>query len=429
MYTKKRTIAHDVSFSGIGLHTGETCTITFRPTGSDHGIKFQRSDIPGSEPMPADIDHVINIDRGTTIGIGDVKVHTVEHVLAALTGLGIDNVLIELSGPEPPVGDGSAKPFVDALLEAGITEFDEEKEYLEIDTPMSYSEPDRKVDIVVTPSDDFRITFMIDYPNPALGTQYTFMADLEKEFIDEFAPSRTFCFLSEVEMLKKQGLIKGGSLNSAIVISDAQNGEDEIARIRERVGLELECFVHGSVCISYSGRCYMSAFMANRSANTGECAHPCRWNYTLVEEKRPGEYYPVYENDRGTYVMSSKDLCMIEHLDKLHRAGVNSFKIEGRTKGINYVAGVVKTYREAIDAFDDTGEYKVDDRWIAELRILSNRGYTTGTYLGDPDTASYNHDEQNAYRMNHSLMTPYEKQALSRRQSGISNTRIGGPII
>jgi putative protease len=179
---------------------------------------------------------------------------------------------------------------------------------------------------------------------------------------------------------------------------------DEIARIRERVGLELECFVHGSVCISYSGRCYMSAFMANRSANTGECAHPCRWNYTLVEEKRPGEYYPVYENDRGTYVMSSKDLCMIEHLDKLHRAGVNSFKIEGRTKGINYVAGVVKTYREAIDALDDTGEHKVDDRWIAELRILSNRGYTTGTYLGDPETASYNHDEQNAYRMNHSLM-------------------------
>lgn len=243
MYTKKRTIAHDVSFSGTGLHTGETCTITFRPTGSDHGIKFQRSDIPGSEPMPADIDHVISIERGTTIGIGDVKVHTVEHVLAALTGLGIDNVLIALSGPEPPVGDGSAKPFVDALLEAGITEFDEEKEYLEIDTPMSYSEPDRKVDIVVTPSDDFRITFMIDYPNPALGTQYTFVADLEEEFIDEFAPSRTFCFLSEVEMLKKQGLIKGGRLNNAIVISDAPNGQDEIARIKAALDLEGDVFV------------------------------------------------------------------------------------------------------------------------------------------------------------------------------------------
>lgn len=179
---------------------------------------------------------------------------------------------------------------------------------------------------------------------------------------------------------------------------------DEIARIREKVGLELECFVHGSVCISYSGRCYMSAFMANRSANTGECAHPCRWNYTLVEEKRPGVYFPVYENDRGTYVMSSKDLCMIEHLDKLHQAGINSFKIEGRTKGINYVAGVVKTYREAIDGFDAMGEYKVDDRWMAELRMLSNRGYTTGMYIGDQNAADYNHDAQNTYRMNHTLM-------------------------
>jgi len=178
----------------------------------------------------------------------------------------------------------------------------------------------------------------------------------------------------------------------------------EIGQIRENVNLELECFVHGSVCISYAGRCYMSALMVNRSANMGECAHPCRWNYTLTEEKRPGEYFPVHENDRGTYVMSSKDLCMIEHLDKLHNAGVDSFKIEGRTKGINYVAGVVKTYREAIDAFDTVGKYEVDDRWMAELRMLSNRGYMTGMYLGDQNAADYNHDEQNAYRMNHTLI-------------------------
>jgi putative protease len=178
----------------------------------------------------------------------------------------------------------------------------------------------------------------------------------------------------------------------------------EIAQIREKVGLELECFVHGSVCISYSGRCYLSALMVNRSANMGKCAHPCRWNYTLMEEKRPGEYFPIYENDRGTYVMSPKDLCMIEHLDKLRDAGVNSFKIEGRTKGINYVAGVVKTYREAIDALDATGEYEIDGKWMAELRMLSNRGYTTGMYLGYQNAAGYNHDEQNAYRMNHTLI-------------------------
>jgi len=179
---------------------------------------------------------------------------------------------------------------------------------------------------------------------------------------------------------------------------------DEITEIREKVDLELECFVHGSVCISYAGRCYMSALMVNRSANLGECAQPCRWNYTLMEEKRPGEYFPVYENDRGTYVMSSKDLCMIEHLDQLRRAGIDSFKIEGRTKGINYVAGVVKTYREAIDAFNAKGEYQVDDRWKAELDMLSNRGYTTGLFFGKQKATDYNHDERNAYRMNHTLM-------------------------
>ncbi|HXX58599.1 MAG TPA: peptidase U32 family protein, partial [Thermodesulfovibrionales bacterium] len=121
----------------------------------------------------------------------------------------------------------------------------------------------------------------------------------------------------------------------------------EIREIREETSLELEVFVHGSICISYSGRCYISSFLASRSANAGACTNSCRWNYTLMEEKRGGEYFPVFTDDRGTYVMSSRDLCMIEHLDILAGAGIDSFKIEGRMKGINYVAGVVKTYREA----------------------------------------------------------------------------------
>jgi len=243
MYTKKRTVARDASITGIGLHTGEGCTITFKPTGPDHGIKFVRADMPDSPLIPADIDHVIDISRGTTIGIGEARVHTVEHALAALTGLGIDNVLIEMSGPEPPVGDGSALPFVRALQEAGFEDFDEDKEYLEVDTPTSYSEPDRKVDIVVTPSDDFRITFLIDYANPALGTQYTSLVDLEKEFAEEFAPSRTFCFLSEVEMLKGQGLIKGGGLDNAVIIYDSTAGQVEVDRIKKALNLKGEAFV------------------------------------------------------------------------------------------------------------------------------------------------------------------------------------------
>ena len=178
---------------------------------------------------------------------------------------------------------------------------------------------------------------------------------------------------------------------------------EEIKEIRDSVSIELECFVHGAICISYSGRCYISSFLSNRPANTGECANSCRWNFTLMEEKRPGQYHPVYENDKGTYVMSSKDLCMIEHLDKLADAGIDSFKIEGRMKGINYVAGVVKTYREAVDSLKSR-PYKVKGSWIQELSMFSSRGYTTGMFLGKHPDSGYNHDEEKAYRMSHELV-------------------------
>jgi putative protease len=178
---------------------------------------------------------------------------------------------------------------------------------------------------------------------------------------------------------------------------------DEIREIREHVSLELECFVHGAICISYSGRCYISSFLSNRSGNRGECTNSCRWNYTLMEEKRPGEYLPVHEDDRGTYVMSSRDLCMIEHLDKLADAGVDSFKIEGRMKGINYVAGVVKTYREAVDSLKKR-PYEVREHWLQELSKFSSRGYTTGMFFGKQPDDDYNHDEEEVYRMSHELV-------------------------
>jgi len=178
---------------------------------------------------------------------------------------------------------------------------------------------------------------------------------------------------------------------------------EEIREIRDRVSLELECFVHGSMCISYSGRCYMSSFLNNRSGNRGECTNTCRWTYRLMEESRPGEYFPVYENDRGTYVMSSRDLCMIEHLDKLADAGINSFKIEGRMKGINYVAGVVKTYREAVDSLRER-PFRIKEQWMQELSMSSNRGYTTGMFFGMQDDAGYAHNDEKAYRMSHELV-------------------------
>lgn len=161
----------------------------------------------------------------------------------------------------------------------------------------------------------------------------------------------------------------------------------EITEIREKTpqDMEIECFVHGAMCVSYSGRCLLSNYLTHRDSNRGACSHPCRWKYYLMEEKRPGEYMPVFENERGTFIFNSKDLCMIEHIPELIKAGVSSFKIEGRVKNELYVATVVKAYREAIDAYFETGEgYKVSDEIMTELTKVSHREYTDGFYFGKP---------------------------------------------
>src|ERR1700690_132380 len=157
----------------------------------------------------------------------------------------------------------------------------------------------------------------------------------------------------------------------------------EIREIGATVEIELETFVHGSVCLSYSGKCYLSSFLASRSANTGECTNSCRWKYALVEEKRPGQYLPVFEDDRGAYIMNSKDLCLVEHLPLLSSAGIDSFKIEGRMKGLHYVAGVTRAYREAVDLIDNEKLYQSRfSAWQKELSLFGKRGYTTGLLFG-----------------------------------------------
>lgn len=228
----QRTISKPAEVSGVGLHTGQSCTIRFLPAPAGSGLRFRVSLDGQTHEIVSDIDRVIDVNRGTTISQGKVRVHTVEHVLAALAGLEIDNIVCEMDNFEPPVGDGSARPFVDALLKAGIEKQDELKNYIEIDEPVVYSEPERKVDIIVLPSEAFRVTFMVDYQNPALGTQYTSLVSLEDEFATEFAPARTFCFLHEVESLYKQGLIKGGRLDNAIVIADHGMTQEDVDRLK-----------------------------------------------------------------------------------------------------------------------------------------------------------------------------------------------------
>lgn len=159
--------------------------------------------------------------------------------------------------------------------------------------------------------------------------------------------------------------------------------EEIIKRIPE--DMEIETFVHGAMCISYSGRCLLSNYMVGRDANRGDCAHPCRWKYHLVEEKRPGEYFPVFEDDKGTFILNSKDLCMIEHIPQLVNAGIRSFKIEGRVKSAYYVATVVRSYRMAIDEyFKDPHNYSFKKEWMDEIKKASHRDFTTGFYFGKP---------------------------------------------
>lgn len=185
---------------------------------------------------------------------------------------------------------------------------------------------------------------------------------------------------------------------------------ENIAEIRKKVpDIELEVFVHGAMCMAVSGRCLLSNYMTGRDANRGDCAQACRWKYSLVEETRPDEYMPVFEDERGTYIFNSKDLCTIEMLDKILDLGVDSLKIEGRMKGIYYVSNVVKIYKDALNSYY-SGEYKYNPRWKEELESTSNRSYTEGFYHGQAGVESQNYNNRNSYSQTHKLVAKVEKK-------------------
>ena len=176
-------------------------------------------------------------------------------------------------------------------------------------------------------------------------------------------------------------------LGAARVVLARELSREEIREIRRQTDVELELFVHGAMCISYSGRCLLSSYFTGRDANRGGCAQSCRWKYALVEESRPGEYYPVAEDARGTYIMNSKDLCLLPYLDEVIVSGIDSLKIEGRMKSVHYVASVVKAYRMALDAACTGAPYEVRSEWTEELGKVSHRAYTTGFFLGKTTAA------------------------------------------
>src|ERR1700722_3599415 len=241
MNVKQRTIKAPVSVSGTGLHTGERVTMTFNPAPENHGYKFRRIDIEGIPVIDADVDNVTDTSRGTTISQNGSSVSTVEHVLAALVGLELDNVLIDMDGPETPIMDGSSIEFVDAIKDIGLVEQEADREYYHIPYNINYSEPDRKVEMVAMPLDDYRFTCMVDYNSQVLGSQHASISTIS-EFNKEIASCRTFCFLHELEMLLKHDLIKGGDLNNAIVVVDKEVDDEELqhlARIFHRKDIKV----------------------------------------------------------------------------------------------------------------------------------------------------------------------------------------------
>jgi UDP-3-O-[3-hydroxymyristoyl] N-acetylglucosamine deacetylase/3-hydroxyacyl-[acyl-carrier-protein] dehydratase len=242
LHYKQQTIRKSVTISGVGLHTGVQTQMTFLPAKPNHGIKFQRTDVPGAPTIDADCDNVVDVSRGTTIEQSGARVSTIEHTLAALVGLEIDNALIQLDGPEAPIMDGSSIQFVNALKEAGSEEQNALRDFFEVQDSIFYREVSRNIEIAALPLDDYRVTVMIDYNSPVLGSQHASITNIS-QFEKEIASCRTFCFLHELEMLYKNNLIRGGDLNNAIVIVDRvvePHELDNIAKMLNKPKVEVK---------------------------------------------------------------------------------------------------------------------------------------------------------------------------------------------
>jgi UDP-3-O-[3-hydroxymyristoyl] N-acetylglucosamine deacetylase / 3-hydroxyacyl-[acyl-carrier-protein] dehydratase len=232
MTVKQRTIQKPVTVKGRGLHTGVDVELTFNPAPDNHGFKFKRVDLEGQPLISAVADNVVDTSRGTTIEEKGVRVSTIEHVMAALVGMGIDNALIEINGPETPIADGSSLFFVNALKEAGSVELETDRRYYEIKEKIVYTDAERGVEIAIYPDDHLSIDVMIDYNSRVLGHQYALLNSMS-DFDAEISMCRTFVFLHELELLLKHNLIKGGDLNNAIIIMDRQVTQEELDRLAE----------------------------------------------------------------------------------------------------------------------------------------------------------------------------------------------------
>jgi len=375
MLIHQRTLQKEVSLWGTGLHTGKECMITFKPAPVNYGYRFVRTDIENSPEIPALIENVIDVLRGTTIGLNDVKVHTTEHVLGALYGLQIDNCRIELSGPEPPVMDGSSAPFAKALMEAGFQEQDEPKNYLVIDETIEYHDAENGVDIVALPLDDFRMTVMVDYKNPALGSQHSGLFNLETEFVKDFSPCRTFCFLSEVEALANQGIIKGGDIDNAIVIIDKTLQKEELDALGLKLGIDSEHLVLGENGILNNRELRFKNEPARHKlldllGDIALLGMPVR---AQVLAARPGH---------ASNVEFVKQLKKYADRNKLARQYQHDKKA-GVIFDINAILNILP-HRYPFLLIDKIVEFKLDEKIVSIKNVTMNEPFFQGHFPGNP---------------------------------------------
>lgn len=236
MSEKQRTLKEAIEFNGVGLHTGEAVTMTIHPAADNHGYKFQRIDLENQPIIKADADLVVSTDRGTTLEANGAKVYTTEHVLAALYGMQIDNALITLTGPEIPIMDGSSLLFVKEIVRVGYEEQTAERDYFVLNENLKWEDTEKGIEFLAVPDDHYRVTVMVDYNSPALGTQHASMFQIA-EFENQIAPCRTFCFLRELEFLAANNLIKGGDLDNAIVLVERNDvKQEELDRLAKMLG-------------------------------------------------------------------------------------------------------------------------------------------------------------------------------------------------
>jgi UDP-3-O-[3-hydroxymyristoyl] N-acetylglucosamine deacetylase/3-hydroxyacyl-[acyl-carrier-protein] dehydratase len=369
----KRTIKKAVSYRGVGLHSGIVSTITFKPAKKDEGIIFVRTDLEGSPEVPADIDHVVDISRGTTIGIKNATVATIEHVLAAIKGLNIDNIRIEVNGGEVPVADGSAIVFLNLLKSAGIIEQEAERDYMEITEAISFSSPEDNVDIVIVPSDSLKVTFMVDYKQKALGTQYTWLPNLSV-FEKDFASARTFCFLHEIIMLKESGLIKGGSLENALVVADPDTSQEEIGRLKDIFGYKNDIKIGDDGLLNNTPLRYYNEFVRHKVVDLiGDIA--------LLGVPIKGHILAARSGHK-TNVELVKKLRNI-HKKQVFQKKYQKKRLESVVFDINAINRILP-HRYPFLLVDKIIEFEVDEKIVGIKNVTINEPFFNGHFPGHP---------------------------------------------